>query len=50
MYWRNAFGRIGDYAFFALLIPIAAFWILTTLLILHGTGWFKWVGFDYGCF
>jgi len=33
-----------------ILALIAAFWVLTTLAILSGTGWFKWVGFDFGCF
>ncbi len=40
----------SDLSFSALLFLIAAFWILTTLAIVSGTGWFKWVGFDFGCF
>jgi len=47
---RGSYGHLNDYILFALLIPIAAFWAFTTLLILQGTGWFKWVGFDFGCF
>jgi hypothetical protein len=34
----------------ASLLLVALFWVLTTIVILFGSGWFKWVGFDFGCF
>ena len=49
-YRNNSSRNAGDFFLLAVLPLIAAFWALTTLAILSGTGWFRWVGFDFGCF